>query len=262
LLEEVAVLRQEPEAEALLDRPDLLDAEPGAEDHVGRAQQFDGLLGGARHSRHSAGRAHTLCRWNATVGTHRAVPTEPDLLRALSDAGAPVASVWDWVHTATPAAAIPVLIHWLGRIDPDEARLREGMVRALTCPAARPAAASTIATEMRRQAQHGSGWMTLWAYGNALAVVADDSTFDEVAELASDASLGRAREMLPAALARMGTPGATDALVRLLNDPDVGGHAVVALARRRGVPPEVFEPFLDDRRAWVRTAARRGRAGR
>jgi hypothetical protein len=72
-------------------------------------------------------------------------------------------------HWHNAAAAIPVLIDWLGRIDPEQARLREGMVRAQTTRTARPAAVATIAAEMKRQAEHGADWTTLWAYGNALA---------------------------------------------------------------------------------------------
>jgi hypothetical protein len=188
-----------------------------------------------------------------------AVSSEPDLLGALAEAGAPVDSVWNWSNSATPAPAIPVLLEWLGRIGPEQVRLREGMVRALTTRAARPEAAAVITAEMRRQAPHATDWTTLWVYGNALSVVADDAAFGEVAGLAVDSSLGRAREMLPGALGKMATPRATDVLVGLLGDPDISGQVVVALGRRRGVPAEAFDPFLDDSRPWVRKAALRGR---
>ena len=179
------------------------------------------------------------------------------MLQALAEAGAPAASVWTWVNGTTPAAAVPVLVDWLGRIGPEHAQLREGMVRALTTRAARPVAAATVAAEMKRQAEYGADWNTLWAYGNALAVLADDSAYDQVAALAADRSLGRGREMLTAALAKMRSAGATDVLVGLLGDPEVDGHAVVALARRVDAPAEVLESYVDDPRPWVRRAARR-----
>ena len=182
---------------------------------------------------------------------------ESDLLQALAEVGAPVQSVWDWVNGATPAAAIPVLIDWLGRIGPEHLRLREGIVRALTTRAARPAAAVTVAAEMKRQAEFGAGWTTLWAYGNALAVVGDDTTYDQLAALVTDRSLGRGREMLPAAMAEMRSAGATDVLIGLLRDPEIGGHAAVALARRADAPPGILESYVDDPRPWVRRAARR-----
>jgi hypothetical protein len=75
-----------------------------------------------------------------------------------------------------------VLIDWLRNADrrvptPERARVREGLVRALSVPAARPGAAPALIEEFRKASDHsetGLGWVA----GNALSVVADDSVFD------------------------------------------------------------------------------------
>jgi HEAT repeat protein len=187
------------------------------------------------------------------------VSVAEDVVRNLRDVGVDVTDVWELVNGSVAyPAAVPVLLAALQEADPAEARLREGIVRALTIKQARPVAAPVIISEMRRQQMHGADAMELWPYANALAVVADDSVYDEVVALAMDRSLGRAREMLMRALGNMRSAAATDVLVSMLDDPDVDGHAVVALSKRRDAPPTAFDRHLDDPRTWVRKAARRG----
>lgn len=122
----------------------------------------------------------------------------PDLSRDLRAAGLPVSDLWELVNAKTQfKAAIPVLLDWLRNVDrrvpgPDQARVREGLVRALSVPAARPAAAPALIEEFRKvsdPSETGLGWVV----GNALSVVADDSVFDEIAALAQDASYGKTR---------------------------------------------------------------------
>lgn len=59
--------------------------------------------------------------------------------------------------------------------------MREGLVRALTVPAARPAAAPVLIEAFRRESDHSETRLG-WVIGNALSVVADDSVFDEIEE--------------------------------------------------------------------------------
>jgi len=88
--------------------------------------------------------------------------------------------------------------------------------------------------------------------------VDDRAAAPEMIELALNPKFGRAREMIVLELGSVKTPEAIEALITLLDDPDVDGHAVKALSSR-GVtaPPQVFQEKLSDRRAWVRAAARR-----
>src|SRR5215469_1016416 len=70
--------------------------------------------------------------------------TPPDLARDLRAAGLPISDLWELVNAkAQYKPAIPVLIDWLRNVDrrvpgPDQSGVREGLVRALSVPAARP----------------------------------------------------------------------------------------------------------------------------
>ena len=152
----------------------------------------------------------------------------------LAAVGVIAESPWDLVKTKNPyRSAIPVLLDWLVRTDypvaeKDVQRFREGIVRSLAVKEARGIAGAALVREFRRVGAT-SGYR--WAVGNSLEVVADDSVFDEVAKIAMDGEFGKDRQMMVLALSRMKNPAATDLLVQLLNDPDVAGHAAMALGR-------------------------------
>jgi hypothetical protein len=192
--------------------------------------------------------------------------TPADLSRDLRAAGLPISELWELVNAkAQYKAAIPVLIDWLRDVEqrvpgPDQPRVREGLVRALSVPAARPVAAPALIEEFRRASdpsETGLGWVV----GNALSVVADDSVFDEIAALAQDPGYGKARQMIVLGLGRSKDPRAVPLLVGLLGDGDVVAHAVMALGRLSppGVRPAV-ERLLNHPQALVRREAKKALA--
>jgi HEAT repeats len=125
-------------------------------------------------------------------------------------------------------AAAPILIQWLPRAQTP--LIKERIVRSLTGEkAATPDALKPLVSEFRQAADEE--WALKWAIGNALATLADDSIADELVELAQDRRHGRSREMLMDALARTKAERAVDALVELVDDDDVAGHAISALRR-------------------------------
>ena len=145
-------------------------------------------------------------------------------------------------------AAAPVLVDWLPRVK--TALVKERIVRSLTGEkTATPLALEPLVAEFRRA---DDDWLK-WAIGNALATLADDSIADELVELARDRRHGGSREMLMDALARTKDKRALDALVDLVDDDDVAGHAISAL-RRLG--PKSSLPYLERARpALERQAA-------
>lgn len=189
--------------------------------------------------------------------------TPPELARDLQAAGVPVSDLWEMVNArAQCKAAIPVLIDWLRDADarirsPGGTQVREGLVRALTVPAARPTAAAVLIEEFRKESDPGGTGLG-WVIGNALSVVADDSVFDQIAELARDRRYGMARQMIVWGLCRSRHPDAVPLLLDLLDDHDVAAHAVIALGRLRppGVRPSV-EPLLDHPQPLVRREAKK-----
>lgn len=126
--------------------------------------------------------------------------TPPGLADDLRNAGVPVSDLWELVSARVQyRAAIPVLIDWLSDADtrvrgPGRTGVREGLVRALTVPSARPAAAPVLIDQFRKESDpDGTGLG--WIIGNALSVVADDSVFDQLEELAQDRRYGKARAL-------------------------------------------------------------------
>ena len=180
------------------------------------------------------------------------------VIEDLEQAGFSVDSLDELRHTRTTyRAAVPVLLKWLPVV-PDAA-VKESIVRALSVPWAKPAAAGPLIAEFRNSSDPSSGLK--WAIGNALAVVADDTVFSEVSELVRDRRNGKAREMLALALSNMQDPRAVPLLVELLDDAEMAGHAVLALGKVkwRGARPHL-ERFLDHPKSWVRKEAKRALA--
>ena len=129
------------------------------------------------------------------------ITTPPDLARDLRAVGLPVSDLWELVNAkAQYQVAIPVLIDWLRNVEqrvpgPDQPRVREGLVRALSVSTARPGAAPVLIEEFRRASDFSETGLG-WVIGNALSVVADDSVFNEIAALAQDPGYGKARQMI------------------------------------------------------------------
>lgn len=154
-------------------------------------------------------------------------------------------------------AALPILLNWLPKVA--EASVKEDIIRTLSLPWARPDAADSLIAEFRRTAVPDGG--IGWVIGNALEVVADDSVFEDIVEIATDQSYGRSREMVVAALGNMKNPRAGEILIDLLDDGEVAGYAVMGLGKLKAkkAKPKI-EPFLKHPQDWVRKEAKKALA--
>jgi hypothetical protein len=158
--------------------------------------------------------------------------------------------------------AVPILVNWLPRIS--NLDVKASIARALSVPWAKEAVPALI-EEFRNAAEStADGFVSPLkpAIGNALEILADDSIFSELVELVLDRRHGRDRVMLALALAKMRDERAVDVLLKLLDDEEVAGHAVVALRKVKAKKAEPYlEKFLSDPRAWVRKEAERALKG-
>lgn len=175
------------------------------------------------------------------------------LLAELQTAGLSVTTVRELKQSGAAArAAVPILLRWLPRVE--YAPLKEDIVRTLSVPWAKPDAAAALIAEFERTDPQETG--IRWAIANALAVVADEAAFDELARLARDKSNGKSREMLAVALGNIAAPRAVTVLIDLLDDDEVTGHAVMALGKLRA---SAARPRIADLQrhpiAWVRQEA-------
>lgn len=181
------------------------------------------------------------------------------LLAELAEVGFPVASLTELrTSGARYRAAVPVLLRWLPVVSDRQAK--EDLVRALSVPWARPVAARPLIDEFERVDERvdPTGTGLRWVIGNALSIVADDFVFDELVRLVEDQSFGKARQMVVVGLGRSKRPEAVPVLMGLLDDEDVSGHAVKALAKLGADEARpALERMVNDPRAWVRNEAKR-----
>lgn len=175
------------------------------------------------------------------------------LLKELAAAGYPVASVSDLRTSGRRYVdAVPVLLRWLPEAQTD-AETNE-IVRALSVPWAREALDPLILLYRSIPIPGTPSSESLrWSVGNAIEVIWDDAHFSELSEIAMDDRFGRARQMVVLGLGRSKRPEATDVLTRLLGDPTVNGHAVMALGRLADPRGRAgLLSMANDHRAWVR----------
>lgn len=184
-----------------------------------------------------------------------------DLLEELAATGYPVDSIAELRDSGMQyRAAIPVLLKWLSRAG--SSLEKEQIIRALSVPWARVEALDPLIKEFRALPAPGDPQQELlrWAVGNGIEILWDDSRFDELVELARDERFGKAREMIVLGLGRSKNSKAGEALIEMLDDPVINGHAVKALGKMKIPEPrarQALERMLNDNRAWVRKDAQR-----
>jgi HEAT repeat protein len=176
------------------------------------------------------------------------------LLRALHNAGLEVESVSDLFNRRINySSAIPILLDWLPRLSDPSAK--EAVARALSVKWAQGVAVLPLLRELKHCAADSP---LTWSLASALEVTTDEnSPFHEIEALAQDERYGIARQMLTMALAKSRRPQTTEVLLRLLQDPTVAGHAIMALGRL--APQEAraaILPFVSNEKAWIRKQAK------
>jgi HEAT repeat protein len=147
--------------------------------------------------------------------------------------------------------ATPILLRWLPEIE--STRVRESIARSLTNEpeARRLGAAEVLVREFPRL---GEDLGAKWAFGNALATLADASVSDDLIRLLRDQRHGYSRQMLCTAVRRTGDPRAPSVLIEMIDDDEVAGHAIAAL---RSFGPKASLPHLRHAQGKLRAAASR-----
>jgi len=148
--------------------------------------------------------------------------------------------------------ALPLLMDWLERSEsPDN---RGWILHALGKAWARPAVNQSLVDAFRTEPDDGVRWIA----GSAIELSWDDRWFDDVVELVQNPAHGHARQMAVSGLGKSKRREAVAVLLALVDDPDVRGNAISALARLRApaaIP--VFLDALENGPQWARRSARR-----
>ena len=153
---------------------------------------------------------------------------EQPVVRALSEVGVQVESVWDLVNTSSDySGAVPVLEdHLRDASYPD--RVREGIARSLSFPKA-AAAWPTIIDLYRSTTDSFDLQQGLAA---AMAGTVTEATLDELVTEARRDAHGESRLILLLGLQRLRSPAATRALEGFADDPELGRTAARLLRKR------------------------------
>lgn len=117
---------------------------------------------------------------------------------------------------------VKILIKYLGKLNRNESEM---VVRALTEKGNEEAV--PVLLDMFKNGHD----VNLWIIGNALYVIDDKNSYDEILKLCQDKSYGMGRQMLMGTLARMKSEKAYQVLVECLSDSTVKGHAIEGLGR-------------------------------
>lgn len=210
-----------------------------------------------------------LARWSGDEEEIRRIQQAMDefkqaaapVFEDLAQAGYPLDRLSDLYRNKTYAnkssyqRAVPILLRWLPQID--DLRVKSEIVSILSVKWAKPTAALTLIDEFLRAPDYEVSSYK-WAIGNALSVVADDSVFEEIVDLAYGKHHGKAREMVVVALGNMSNPRSVDLLLNLLKDDEVSGYAIIALGKLKAKESKKYiEPFLNHPKAWIRKEAKR-----
>ena len=154
--------------------------------------------------------------------------------------------------------AVPVLIYWLEKLHRDGVEndgVKESLVRTLSVPWASGKANQALIDLFRSlDAAENSGLK--WATGNAIGIVAVQEDLDQLLDIVCDRRHGSSRQMIVWNLWKLPDGRTEAALIALLAEPDVNGHAIQALGKL-GSQQAVkhIEPFLQDKTRWKRVGA-------
>jgi len=95
-----------------------------------------------------------------------------------------------------------------------------------------------------------------WTIGNTFSIIQDKNAEDEIIKIVKDKKHGSERQMFVVTLGKIKSEKAIPVLIKLLQDDDVCGHAIMALSNFKDekLIPHI-EPFLTHEKTWIRKKA-------
>ena len=144
---------------------------------------------------------------------------------------------------------IPILLRNLQEIDDENDK--EFIVRCLGVKGFSEAVKPLI------QEFYKSNKLTFkWAIGNTLSLIEDKDSLPDLIRIVREKKHGIARQMIVHGLGSFKLENVKDVLIELLNDNDVVGHAISAMAKIGDAElVKYIEPFSNYKVKWVRNEA-------
>lgn len=173
-----------------------------------------------------------------------------ELLKDIRAKGVDISSINDLIKMDKRFKdLVPIVVEHLKNIE-DESD-KEFLIRCLGIKG------FTDATEQLLEEFNKTDTITFkWAIGNSLAIIEDKSHVNELLEIAQNKEHGIARQMIVVALGKMKVKEAFSVLIKLLEDDDLVGHAIGALAYYND--PAVIQyliPLESHKVGWIKKEA-------
>lgn len=174
----------------------------------------------------------------------------------LAKIGIVVNNIYDLVNSNNRyPAAIPVLLELLQE-GIQSLGIKEGIIRALAVKEAKGRTGSVLITEYNRLPK--DEMLVRWAIGNTLYRTIVEDNVESILPIVLDNTNGMSRQMFVAALGKVKSDQAENALIQLLDDEEVTPHALEALRRmksRKG--RDKIAMLINHRKAVIRKEAQK-----
>jgi hypothetical protein len=177
---------------------------------------------------------------------------ETELCADLRAAGRDVKTLWELVNEPiNDITVVKVLLSHVTKVR--HLRTKEGIVRALTVPAAKGMVETALVEEFGKTTSPA----LRWAIGSALEFHMTKELLPEVLDLISKSD-EQSRQMLILALAKVPDARSVEALKQLLATGENVGHAIVALGKlRERSARALIRPQLTSKNAWIASEAKK-----
>jgi len=176
-----------------------------------------------------------------------------ELLQEVREMGVEIGSVNDLIKINSEYKdLVPILLRYLQEADDEEDK--QFIARCLGVKGFTEASEPLVLEFYK--ASHDS---YKWAIGNTLSIIQDKDMAPVLLRIAREKEHGIARQMIVDGLGiYKKNEDVKNALIELLNDDDVVGHAISAI-RKMGDKELVkyVEPFLNHKTTWIRNEAKR-----
>lgn len=172
------------------------------------------------------------------------------LLIEIREKGVEISSIDELMHINNKYRdLVPVILKFIKSVDSESDK--EFLVRCLAVKGFYEASSTLI------QEFYSADNLTYkWAIGNTLSIISDETKVPEMLKIITDKKHGISRQMIVEGLGFFRTDEVKAALIDLLSDDDVVGHAIIALSKIGDMTAiKHIEPYLSHKVSWVRKTA-------
>lgn len=173
------------------------------------------------------------------------------LLREIREKGIEINSIDDLININKEYKDIlPILIKYLSEYD--DQNDKEWLVRCLGVKGFTEAT-ETLIREFYKASNNSE---LKWAIGNTMSLILDKNSINPMLKIVQEKEHGVSREMFVIALGKLKDKKVIPVLLKLINDPDVTGHVIMALSNFNDLNlVNHIKPFKNHKKTWIKKEA-------